>query len=185
MEIKEGTIPEKKQSYFKVAFVRNPFTRLISCYRNKVVNTQLMEKKYKFLGVSLIKHRMPFEAFVEVIVDLPDELINDHFRRQTEYICPLGRKLVFDFVGRFENLAEDWRYIAERFDFEPHLVHHNQSTPQEGTTGKEDYRSYYTSVELVDTVYRYYEEDIRLFGYEKDYQDLRGYVNQKQVGVCP
>ena len=68
----------------------------------------------------------------------PDHLADRHFKRQCCFICPPGEKLVFDFIGRFENLAEDWRYIAERFDFDPVLPHRNASNPTMGS------QNYYT-----------------------------------------
>lgn len=159
------------RDYFKFAFVRNPFDRLVSCYKDKILNKDKMEigyfqKSYKYYDQYPLKENMSFEEFVDVVTMIPDHLADRHFKRQCCFICPPGEKLVFDFIGRFENLVNDWRYIAERFDFDPVLPYTNTSNPKKGS------KDFYTPA-LLEKVYSYYKEDVLLFGYQEAYEVLR------------
>jgi hypothetical protein len=69
-------------------------------------------------------------------------------------------QLVMDFVGRFENLYEDWRSIAQRFDLNPNIPHENKRNK-----GNESYLDYYTSASIAK-VNELYAKDFELFGYE-------------------
>ena len=69
-----------------------------------------------------------------------------------------GRILV-DFVGRYESLKEDFRYVCSRIGLEGvELIEH-------GGTAHADYRELYTR-EMREIVDAHFWLDIRRFGYE-------------------
>ena len=159
------------QDYFKFAFVRNPFDRLVSCYKDKILaknknGESYFEYNYKYYDQYPLQHKMPFEDFVNIVTTVPDHLADRHFKRQFCFIYPPEEKIDFDFIGRFENLVDDWQYIAKKFNFHLDLPHKNASNADIA------FKDLY-SLELLEKVYSYYEDDIISFGYQKAYEKLR------------
>ena len=84
---------EQFDSYFKFAFVRNPFARLVSEYRYR-----LLARKYDFN--------------TWVMNELPRPAWNDqycHILPQYDFVYDDDGRLVVDFVGRFEHLSRDFK----------------------------------------------------------------------------
>ena len=101
-----------------------------------------------------------------------DVLKYDHFKQQSTFIGKSadGRDLI-DFIGFFENLEADFRFISERINgkYIP-LSHQNKGSTRNGS-----YLDHYSdeSKQIVADVYR---NDIQRFGYDfenKKIKDLR------------
>jgi hypothetical protein len=162
-------LDDRYQEYFKFAFVRNPWDRLVSCYFNKLVDvkeTDLGKPALRSRGKkdSKLYKGMPFAEFVETVHGIPDNEANSHFVSQYEIICGPGRDelIMADFVGRFENLAADFDAVAERIGSAqklqlPHL-HRFGSRKSRSYTDLYDER-------LKNLVHERYQEDIEIFGY--------------------
>ena len=170
-----GTLGKELSSYYKFSFVRNPFDRLVSCYKEKVVkpyhNSDLpywFNRKH----FSLPKNAS-FREFVEFAVEIPDHLADRHFKSQTAILYQDGTLLV-DWLGRFENLAADWATFAKRYNYSPHLAHKTSSRDVQRT--HQDYRLYYTP-ELAELVYQRYQRDFELFGYQDAHQELLAFLD--------
>jgi hypothetical protein len=82
-------------------------------------------------------------------------LVSDH---QYHFICDKDKNIMVDFVGRFENIKEDWDYIASKMGVKTSLVHTNKSSHKH-------YRDVYTD-KTAEIVYNLFKEDIDMFGYE-------------------
>ena len=113
-------------SYFKFSFVRNPWDRMISCYSHKGYK--------KFFGTSLIDF-------------LNNTKIPRHEPQFLEYTDILDTDL--DFVGKFENLEEDFKYIKNKIGIKNELKHF-------GKTKRTKYQDYYCdkSIRLVEEMYK-------------------------------
>ncbi len=168
-----GHLAAEHQNFFKFSFVRNPFDRLVSGYRNKIFSRPDREE------FGMIPTNITFAEFVAEVVKRPDCLTNGHFQSQYAKLYQHGELLV-DFLGRFENLAEDWLTIANRFEFDTQLPHKQKSTQKMGVY--KDYRAYYTE-ELVHLVYNRFRADVEVFGYQEAYEDLLTFVRGKKPGV--
>lgn len=158
-------ITENKDA-FKFSVVRNPFDRLVSCYKNKILEEEYLPIQEGF-GKIFYKG-MPFEEFVIKVCKIPDIFSDRHFRSQYSYLY-YKDKLIVDYLGKFENLEEDLSYIIDKYKLEA-VPHINKSSI------KSDYRDYYTP-ELVRMVYKRYEDDIIKFNYQKEFQELQKYTN--------
>ncbi len=156
--------------YFKFAFVRNPWSRLVSIY--------------KYLGFS---DKVDFKSFL--FGDFKDNIFSEkHWlvRPQTDFIYSENGSLLIDYVGRFENLQEDFDLIAKKIGMpSSELPHINDSKPSNTphrskarkivkevffSRGSKAIPSYvrwqdYYDNESVDLVTRLYERDIDLLGY--------------------
>jgi hypothetical protein len=74
---------------------------------------------------------------------------------------PEGEALV-DFIGRWENLAQDLVLLNERWSMSIQNMHLNRSPNREN----KNYRFYYGNSETVAAVREIYAKDIAVFGYE-------------------
>ena len=82
-----------------------------------------------------------------------------HFRPQVEFLKGQNGKIELDFIGRFENIENDFRIVRDHLGIQQELAHINKTQ-----TKREPYRTYY-SEELRDIVAQVYAEDIQTFGY--------------------
>ena len=135
------------KSYFRFAFVRNPWDRLVSYWRDKVIR----RNKFDFSD-----SEQGFESFVDYIAMKVDmERGNPHLRLQSSLI-DLNH---IDFLGRFENFQTDLREVMGLLDIEATIKKKNASGR------KADYHEYYTE-RTREKVAELYKKDIRIFNYE-------------------
>lgn len=155
-ELPEARLPDVPSEYFVFAFVRNPWDRLVSCYRDKVGGEP---GEFTHLNTSGIEYffemfeGMPFDDFVSAVAKIPDIAANEHYRSQHTFLTDR-----VDFIGRFERLDADFSHVLARLGIEGRLGHRQVSAR------KMDYRSFYTRA-TTDAVAQRYAEDIDRFGY--------------------
>jgi hypothetical protein len=137
------------RKYFKFAFVRNPWDRLISSWNNKVVQNN----HFNFDEETLQKMQ-ELECFVDYLSELDLRRCDRHLRLQTSLI-DLNN---IDFLGRFETFSSDYSKICEHLELPiDDMVNVNP--------GKRDnYQDYYNKA-LIEKVYSLYRKDIQLLGY--------------------
>lgn len=97
--------------YFKFAIVRNPLDRLYSTYKYKKFSDYLS-----------------FDNFIKLKLEslFYSEIEGYFYKSQYDYIYKDEKKLV-DYVGRLENLNNDFKVIQQKLQFGLHLRHDNQS----------------------------------------------------------
>jgi hypothetical protein len=151
------------RDYFKFAFVRNPWDRLVSCYLDKLTEGRAGLNSPPKLAARVYPG-MPFAEFVEVVHTTPDNEANIHFKSQCSVICGReeSRPILADFVGRFENLAADFGAVVERIEEGrarqlPHLMRAKNRRSR-------SYGEFYDD-RLKDLVYERYKDDIEKFSY--------------------
>ncbi len=154
--------------FYKVAFVRNPWDRLVSWYtmiREKGEMTWrkriLGKRRYNDLTQYVLANSNSFEEFIYNCTDTIDDIDGRKsiIYNQLDYLSDEGGSLIVDFVGRFENLASDSKKVFEQLGFE------NASLPHKNSSKHRNYRTYYTE-ETREEVRRMYSRDIEFFGYE-------------------
>ena len=147
-------------------FSRNPLTRLISCYKSKVVNSHHYSLMHNYFGC--IYPNMPFATFVRTICRIPDRFAEEHFRSQTHLLTPpiKSEERSVDIIGTVENFTDDFNNIAEKLAITPPSEKRNVSnqTPP-------DLTEWYDKA-LAEKVYRRYKQDFVALGYQKEYQNL-------------
>jgi hypothetical protein len=157
-------VNQLREDYYLFSFVRNPLTRLYSCYRDKVVNA---EKKKDRCSLSPygIHFGMSFDAFVTRVVEIPDKYADQHFRSACSFLMYKG-ELVVDFVGKFERFNEDWEVIASQFGLPAPGKTKRVSGP---STGLKDIP---ISPSVLEMVIERYANDLDAFGYRDDLEAL-------------
>jgi hypothetical protein len=148
--------------YFKFTFVRNPWDRLLSCYMSKVVQERFAWSFKSYSNVAF-REDMSFEEFAEVVCRIPDEEANPHFCSQHIFMCSRGSRkdILADFVGRFENLEEDFAFVTKRIGIDARLPH---AADTASIRSSRSYRDFYDE-KLAEMVGERYREDIEIFGY--------------------
>ena len=154
---------ENFSAYFRFAFVRNPWERILSEYRYR----------------NYFRHRS-FKDFV--LNKLPPPGWDDKYRHvmpQYDMLHDEQGRLLVDFVGRYENLQADFDTVCTRLGIrEPTLPHRNSSEKKSrerkrrlrnilfmnGENRRRHLDDFYDS-ETRDAVADLYRRDIETFGY--------------------
>lgn len=149
--------PGTFKRYYKFTFVRNPWDRLVSTFFF-LKNGGLTEKD-RVWAQEHIAQFDSFDAFVKGW--LTEENINNslHFQHQYCFLEDEKGIIAVDFIGRFENIEEDFKKITEELNIRRTLKKTNTSKR------KEDYKAYYDE-ETKTIVNEVYRKDIQLFNYE-------------------
>lgn len=157
-----------RQGLFTFAFVRNPWDRLVSCYRDKILGevhdfTRLHPTRkiaYCLAQFDCFHAGMPFDEFAEVIAAIPDREADEHFRSQHTFLTDGTGGIALDFVGRFERLDRDFRRVCRELGMPEMSLPFVQAAPH----GR-DYRQYYTP-STQQLVGERFVDDVSLFGYD-------------------
>jgi hypothetical protein len=153
------------RDYFKFTIVRNPWSRAVSCYRDKILNSSPIKQARHLNGRYGLEPGMPFDAFAEWLASPygSDDVADRHWMSQHK-ILGFGEEdgLQYDFVGRFESLILDYRKLGSLKKLTlPDLPHRLK------TQAPNDYRSIY-SEKSFDAISDRYRNDIEIFDYEFD-----------------
>lgn len=152
---KELLPKEYFDSLFKFAFVRNPWDLQVSSFHH------IRRERPHYLGGN-----ETFEDFLRWKLD-PQRPYQYHvdtsITLQTDYLIDLSGQIVVDFIGRYEQLHEDFATACKRIGIAgPALPHERKANDR-----KKDYRSYYNdqTAELIAT---HFARDIQLLDFRFD-----------------
>ncbi|BDX04507.1 sulfotransferase family 2 domain-containing protein [Planctobacterium marinum] len=141
--VKQLMPDETFKSYFKFAFVRNPWSRLASEY-------EYIRRTPEHGRHAKLK-QMEFSDFIKYQSRRKDA-------HQINMLTDKNGNLQLDFVGKFENLANDWKTVTDQLGIE------NIALPHRNNAGIKNYDSYYTP-ETEKLVTRLWQRDIETFDY--------------------
>jgi hypothetical protein len=177
--------------YFKFAFVRNPWDRLVSWY-SMISNADAAEahqipvgqtekrrlrraRRMKQRGDRLLLWRYvvgnssTFEEFIKNCtgeIEVKPSVFYSFAYNQLEYISDTNGNLLVDFVGRFESFQKDLLEVSNSLGIELKSVPHDNRSPHR------HYSSYYTpETEMI--VRERFKRDIEYFGYEFEDMERR------------
>ena len=149
--------------FYRFCFVRNPFTRLLSCYLDKIcrpapIRKSLLEK----LGRPDDPPNSPmtFEEFVNVIRGQSAAAMDPHWAPQTHLL--LHGRMRYDFVGKFETFDRDMSAVLRRLAIsDEYYVHERRNE-----TRAETRLSRFYNAETMAAVREIFAADFAAFGYD-------------------
>jgi hypothetical protein len=148
---KEMLPRELFQELFKFAFVRNPWDLQVSSYHHiQRERPHLMTAIEDFS--SFIRWKLDKERPYHYIVDTSMEL-------QSDYVRDLSGEIIVDYVGRYENLQEDFDEACRRIGIAPRQLPHRRRARD-----RQAYRRYYDD-QTAELVAKHFRSDINAFGY--------------------
>lgn len=131
---------------FKFTIVRNPWDRILSQYKGHVTKEVPVLRFEEYLNISFKEKKSHDDMrFISPCMD---------------WITDSNGNILVDYIGKFENLKEDFNIICKKINIpDVALPHINKNR------NKESYRPYYTnkSAELVANAFA---KDIMEFNYE-------------------
>lgn len=161
------TFPEEFNSYFKFAFVRNPWDRLVSAFfylGDFGSNEGDREAAAKYIK----KYDKNFHAFCCDF--LKEENINNivHLKPQYGFIYDDQDNILVDFVGKLENIEQDFKFVCSKLGC-PYTL-------KQKRTGRHNYYTECYTDETKEIVERVYQKDIDLFGYKYNQDGAQAYL---------
>ncbi|KAM4604228.1 carbohydrate sulfotransferase 12-like isoform 2-T2 [Polymixia lowei] len=175
----------KLQRYTKFLFVRDPFVRLISAFRNKFGRPN--EDFYRQFGSVMLRRyanttgsvpetvaeafaagiRPTFQQFITYLLDPETEreaAFNEHWRQVYRLCHPC--QVQYDFVGRLETLETDSEQLLRILGVDD-LLHF--PTGARNRTAASWERDWFAQIPMAmrRELYKLYEPDFELFGYPK------------------
>ena len=153
--------------FLRFTFVRNPFVRLVSAYKDKVVGNK-KEKAIVLRALELpreaLETEISFEQFIQSIHNSTPGQLDPHWMPQVLTTCARWTK--HQLVGKIEAFQDAYEELGQRLGVDlnqfynyhaPHRAHADDS-----------FREYYSSVEIRQMVRTYYAEDFAQFNYDTE-----------------
>ena len=141
--------------------VRNPFTRLLSGYLDKIVS-KIDDEPDVYKRFMLPRRPNDFADFVAMICDKPDSKVDIHFRLQS--YANLFDYITYDHIGTVETLKQDFGIFSEKV-FGQDYSHFVSQKADHSQNAVERLKHYYTPALIECVVDRFYEDFVN-FGYD-------------------
>ena len=144
--------------YFKFAFVRNPWDRLVSWYTMVTSFPRAGNELWHYVHAN----SSTFEEFIYNCTDEVEIKEGVHYSfayNQLDYVTDEQGNLLVDFIGRLETFDKDVQEVFRRIGYELETV------PHKNRSGHQHYSTFYTP-ETETVVRERFERDIEYFGYE-------------------
>jgi hypothetical protein len=156
-------VPESiYENYFKFGFTRNPWDKMVSqfFYSKKWWGYPVAKRTYKerYHAAKREKLKGELKNFKSYVLS-SDKWGNSRWPSPYLKISDYKMMLGCDFIGRFENLQEDFNLACEKIGIIPEKLR------QKNKTKHKPYWKYYDD-ETTARVGELYQEDIKRFGYK-------------------
>ena len=177
---------EKINEYFVFTFIRNPYDRLVSAFNHIVVENswEFLERAWPVhspnveipVGFTFIELYTQFCLFVTRCLkhyDINEQSMStgsSHWMPQSVFVELEGYQIV-DFVGKYENLKADWKYVAKKIGVTEELPFKGASRTGKwlGITREKNqnlpWPVFYVDNEIILQVSEFYKRDLHILGY--------------------
>ncbi|XP_017160675.1 carbohydrate sulfotransferase 8-like [Poecilia reticulata] len=180
-------IAERLQTYTKVLFVREPFERLVSAFRDKFESPN--SYYHPVFGRAIIsRYRanatgsglktgagVTFREFVQYLLDAQRPVGMDiHWERVGQLCSPC--LIHYDFIGKIESLQEDADFLLRGIGAPGNLTFPDfkDRNPREKRTSSRITQDYFSQLNGTERqkVFDFYYKDYLMFSYPKPFPDL-------------
>ena len=142
---------DKYNSYFKFSFVRNPYDRAVSAW------------KYVKSFVRKNRSDLYSKPYANKLQNFKDWILYDFASngRYGKYGCQFSFTEGCDFIGRYENLEEDYKFVMSQISQDLYIP-----MPKRNQSENTSHYSEYYDKETKKIVSLLFEKDIQNFGYK-------------------
>ena len=173
-------IQHRLKHYFKFMIVRHPLERLLSAYRDKFTSVNEHNAHFHFkYGRKIIRkfryrpsrkslkygHDVTFPEFIKYIISLDNKIeeYNPHWGSYTQLCYPAH--IHYDFIGKFETLNKDTKYILHMIDPAVCPLHFPELSHK--STSNHLIQTYYRNISHADILklYNIFRNDFLLYQY--------------------
>jgi hypothetical protein len=174
-------------NYTKIIFVRDPLERLVSAYQDKFANGNSSGTVYQTgIGTEIIRkyrnrptelslkngHDVTFTEFVSYVIDEWKDgrrQLDVHWRPVIDLCLPCSME--YDMVGKFETLHRDVDFLLQRLNesnISRLFIRPNRTRPTISLMQSQWNKRILSQLgyQQLSDLYRIYEDDFRLFGYQ-------------------
>ena len=148
----------KFDSYFKFAFVRDPLDRAYSAYNYLLKGGN---KGHDLIIADMLKKYSSFEHFITE--GLGKGYFRSHvmFLPQSDFVVNDENKIAVDFIGKFENINDDYQYVKDKLGLKSGLKQVNKNI----SSSKKDLENIKNNKEVMSVITNIYAQDYLSFGY--------------------
>ena len=172
------------KAFTRFTFVRNPYSRLLSCYLDRIADIKSRPHLQFVRAMGKPKRYRPtFAEFIETICKQDPVDQNNHWRVQyDDAMCAL---VDYDFIGKQENFAADMDAIVSRISGKQQdkVVGDVNASPS-ATSSSSKLPQYWTPA-LADRVQEAFAKDFDFFGYEREPEWLKALRSPPSPAPAP
>lgn len=147
--------------FYKFSFVRNPWSRLVSEYRYR---SFLSHKSFK----DFVMHKLPQPGW--------DDKYR-HVMPQSDMLFDSNGSLLMDFVGKFENLQQDFDQVCAQLGFEDSKLPHINSSDKRSRELRRKARNIFhgNKESKLHKYHDFYDEETREYVAELYQADIKNF----------
>ncbi|MDP2520897.1 sulfotransferase family protein [Shimia thalassica] len=169
--------------YRRFSFVRNPFSRLLSGYLDKLVNNEFERKRHLPMMGFKPGSTPTLLEFLERLHAKPDVERDIHFATQSSLL--MVEVVKYDFIGRFEGFKRDFLKVQQDF-FDIESSHQSyESFGKHHASNANSKIEHYFGEREAELVREIYQRDFTLFGYSEDTKDASERMPPVRVETLP
>jgi hypothetical protein len=152
-------------NYFVFCFVRDPYSRLLSSYLDKIVKG-FPQKRFILQALgddpSDLSKEISFSQFANVVCSQSISEMNPHWRIQ--YYQTFQDTIEYDYIGRMETFFDDCVYVFSKI--KDNYREYFRSEKRHATNSDRLLKEYYTD-SIKEMVFNKYRKDFEYFGFKK------------------
>lgn len=156
------------EARLRFCFVRNPYSRVLSAFLDKIGHEEIRPMFLEKLGVPEgdRTRSITFADFLDLVARQAPEDMDSHWRPQTYLYDRLEPLVGFDFIGAFETFDADFRTGLGAAD--PGLLDYIAVFDPHATRAASQVRMYLADSHARRRVEEIYAQDFERFGYAMD-----------------
>ncbi len=163
---------EKFSLFFKFSIIRNPWSRIVSCYNKKIMNATNLSKISLLSQYKGLYPMMKFNNFISWLCSKEgqDKYADPHWKSQYKILFDDLEEPFYDQVVKLENFEDDFLKIRAHLNFIPvNFQHKGASEEQKIRPLFKNWKDYFKKLdpELLKKIENRYEKDSELFNYPK------------------
>ena len=144
LEIREMLPSEIFDTFFRFAFVRNPWALQVSMYHF------ILQSSHR--DTKVVSSKSGFREYVHWLRDKPE------YDLQSDFVTDENGELLVDYIGRLETIQEDFTSICDAIGVSKIYL------PVKNISSHAGYKKYYDD-ETIEIIGNMYARDIERFGY--------------------